>query len=281
MKKILLLGNTGKMGLALTDLLKNDYVIEGKNSKDFDAENFPSVRSLIEDSKPDIVINTAALLGIDPCEENPEKAFQINTLYPKFLAELSNKHKFILCHFSTDAVFNDDKRYYRTEADLPAPLNIYGMTKYGGDCCIQAGTEHHYIFRIPILFGETYKNNQFVEKMIDFMKKKPLVRVSSDIFSSPTYSRDVAEKIKEILIDRYSYGLYHIANRGVASLFDLMNKIKIELNLPARVESASYKDFPFKGRKNLFTPLSSSKLISMRSWEKAVIDYCIRMKGKP
>ena len=106
-KKVLLLGYTGKMGLALSEVFSDGYLCEGKNSKDFDASDFAQVRHLIESSKPDIVINTVTLLGIDLCEQEAQKAFRLNTLYPKFLAELSKEYNFLLIHFSTDAVFND------------------------------------------------------------------------------------------------------------------------------------------------------------------------------
>ena len=87
-KRILLLGSTGKVGTALNTVLGEDYAISCKNSKDFDAMNFDSVRDMIEKEKPEIVINTVAFLGIDPCELEPERAFKMNTLYPKQLAEL-------------------------------------------------------------------------------------------------------------------------------------------------------------------------------------------------
>ena len=281
-EKILLLGSTGKMGVALRNIFVGNYSIVCKNSSDFDALDFVQVRNLLEKNKPEIVINTVALLGIDLCEKEPEKAFQINTLFPKFLAELSNEKGFLLVHFSTDAVFNDEKGDFYTESDLPQPLNIYGCTKYGGDCFVQAIAKRYYLFRIAILFGEAAKNTQFVEKMLQKIKEgQKVLKISADIISSPTYSKDVAREIKKILENSSEFGLYHVANEGKASLYDLMKEITESLNLDVRVEKASYKDFPFFGIKNTYTPLRSEKITPLRHWKEAINEYCDSIKKLP
>ena len=274
-KRILLLGSTGKMGLALRHVFKDDYLINGKNSQDFYALNFEQVRTIIGESSPDIVINTVAFLGIDPCEKEPERAFRLNTLYPKYLAELSNSNGFLLIHFSTDAVFNDEKGDFYTEKDCPHPLNLYGFTKYGADCFIQTIAKRYYIFRIPVLFGETVKDTQFVEKMLQKAKEgQGNLKISDDIISSPTYSKDVAKEVRRILDASYQFGLYHIANEGKASLYDLMKEITKNLTLDVKVEKASYRDFPFLGTKNTFTPIKSKKVAPLRHWKEAVKEYC-------
>ncbi len=280
-KRILLLGHTGKMGIALKDVFEEDYDVIGKNSSDFDALNFEQVQNLIEENRPDIVINTVAFLGIDPCEEYPKKALRLNTLYPKLLAELSNKKKFLLIHFSTDAVFNDRKGDFYTERDCPQPLNMYGLTKYGGDCFIQTLSEDYYLFRISILFGETNKNTQFVEKMLQKVKEgQKILRISDDIILSPTYSRDVAREIRRILGASYPFGLYHIANGKKGSLCDLIKEIIENLHLNVKVEKASYRDFPYLGRKNTYTPIKSERVNSLRAWKEAIKEYCEKIKNK-
>ncbi len=72
-KKVLILGSTGKMGIALKGVLEGTYDVVGKNSKDFDACHFSEVKNLIKNATPDIVINTVAFMGIDACEKTPPK----------------------------------------------------------------------------------------------------------------------------------------------------------------------------------------------------------------
>ena len=120
------------MGLAINEIFSEDYILNGKNSQDFDASSFDQVTELIKSSEPDIVINTVAFLGIDPCEKSPEKALQLNALYPKLLAELSNKFGFLLIHFSTDAVFCDREEDSYVESDPAKPLNYSQQRSYTG-----------------------------------------------------------------------------------------------------------------------------------------------------
>ena len=280
-KRVLLLGHTGKMGLALKEVFDSDYYVIGKSSKDFDAANFEQVCGLVEENSPDVVINSVAFVGIDLCEKEPQKALVLNTLYPKFLAELSGEKEFLLIHFSTDAVFNDEKRDFYIEKDRPQPLNIYGLTKYGGDCFIQAIAKDYYIFRISVLFGEASKNTQFVEKMLQKVKEGcGALKISNDIMLSPTYNKDVAKEVRRILETPLPFGLYHIANEGKASLYDLMKEIIENIGLDVKVEKASYRDFPFLGRKNTYTPIKSEKIDSLRPWKEAVREYCNKVKNK-
>jgi len=282
MKKcVLLLGATGKMGAALAEVLSGAYRLIPSASADFNAMDFEAVRRLVKKEKPDILINTVAFLGIDPCEQDPGRAIRLNSLFPRLLAEMSAEYGFTLAHFSTDGVFDDVKGDYYTENDTPRPLHVYGLTKYGGDCFVQAASNNSYIFRLPILFGKSDKTNQFVEKMLLKVRQGArLLKISGDIFSSPTYSLDAARAVAEILGTGKPFGLYHIANQGKASLFELMSAIVAELRLNVAVERASFRDFPFMGMKNTNTPLSSVKGVNLRPWREAVKDYCLRLNEK-
>jgi len=284
-KRALLLGHTGKMGLALGEVLSaGDYKVIEKNSNDFDAADLNEVKVMIKEVKPDIVLNAVAFLGIDGCEKDPIKALKLNALYPKLLAELSNEDNFLLVHFSTDAVFNNIDNKIKSglyvESDSPNPLNMYGLTKYCGDCFIQAIAREHYIFRLPVLFGKSIRKDQFVEKMLQKIEEgNKNIRVSDDIVSSPSYSLDVANESRRILESELPYGVYHVVNEGKVTLFELMHEIVQNLELDVKVERASYNDFPYVGIKNTNTPMTSEKLSPLRSWKEAVKDYTANLRG--
>lgn len=280
MKKILLLGHSGKMGTALSQVLDQDFIVIGKNSTDFAATDSHQVKEMIREEQPWAIVNTVAFLGIDPAEKEPHKAFALNTLYPKVLAQTANEVGSILVHFSTDAVFDDSKQQYYVESDHPAPLNIYGLTKFGGDCQVQALAEKYYLLRLPILFGPTSRQDQFVEKMLTRIKAgQQELKIATDIISTPTYSLDAAQRVKTILQELPPWGLYHVSNTGLASLYELMQAIVQELGLQVKVNPASYRDFPHIGRKNTCTPLATERLVPMRPWEEAVKDYCQQIQS--
>lgn len=275
MPKILLLGANGKMGTAISKVFNPGWSLIPVTRNDCDAVNHDQVRSLVSRHSPDVVVNTIAFLGIDPCEEQPEMAFKMNSLFPKFLAELSNELNFTLIHFSTDAVFNDLKGDFYLESDPPSPINVYGMTKLGGDCFVRGIALKHYLIRISVLFGETAKETQFVEKMLSkYRQGQKVWEVSSDIIGSPSYSLDIAGIVKSLLETNADFGLYHIANKGKASLFDLMKEIANNLHLNVTVSPVSFRNFSFRGIKNTLTPISSEKLPPLRPWQDAVHDYC-------
>lgn len=273
--KILLLGSTGKMGTALREVFSVGYTVVGTSSADFDASDFSRLRELIEEQEPDIVINTIAFLGIDACEREPEKAFCLNTLYPKYLAELSNEKGFFLVHFSTDAVFDDDKLDFHLESDPASPINVYGLSKYGGDCFIKAIAERYYIIRVSMLFGQSTNSSQFVEKMLARIRQgADLLKIADDIVLSPSYTLDVALEVKRLLDNSFPHGLYHVANGGKASLYEFMTELVGRLHPGVGIERVSSREFPTLGIKNSFTPLASEKLPPLRPWAEAVKAYC-------
>jgi len=274
-KRVLLLGNTGKLGSALADALSGPFVLHCANSETFDALHFASVERLVEAVAPDVVVNTVAMVGIDPCEAQPERAFLLNTLYPARLARLCASRGCVLVHFSTDAVFDDSKGAPLDEEDVPRPLHIYGATKYGGDAQVMAHAGCYYLFRVPILFGPAPRLRvpQFVEKMLARAAAGYPLRIADDIVSSPTYTRDIAGRVVEFLLNEAPYGLYHLTNEGVASLYDLMVAVAEEIGLGVPVVRASCREFPAHGRKNTFTPLTSVRTLLLRPWREAVADY--------
>jgi len=281
-KRVLLLGSSGKMGTSLAKVFAKDgtYDLVEASSADFSAENLDSVRSIVKDSDPDVVINAVGLLGIDQCDELPLSAFAVNTVFPRELVKLANKYKFTLVHISTDAVFEDrDDLDFYVESDQTNPINLYGLSKLNADQLIAASMDNYYIARMSMLFGETKKNNQFIEKMLNLVKGGATeLKIADDVICSPCYSIDAANKIKELLDNNSPYGLYHIANSGRASLYDLMSEIIKNLQLDVAVKKAYYKDFPILGKKNLCTPIKSEKIKPLRCWQDAIKEYCKSIK---
>lgn len=252
-----------------------DHDIVSMSSGSFDAGmlNVTRIRHICGWHGIDVIINCVALINIDRCELLRKKALRINTLFPTLLAQhppMGTK----LVHFSTDAVFTHGGPF--VESDLVDTSNWYGQTKSFADMAIPLVNHKHYICRVPLLFGETPKNHQFVEKML---ASDGDLKIADDIVSSPTYSKDVARTVKWLLESEQPYGLYHVANDGVASLYDLMKEILANLQSDRKISRASYKDFKHIGAKNTRTPLRSEKIPCMRMWQDAVNEYCNNLRG--
>lgn len=277
-RKILLFGDTGKIGSAIKEVFSEHYTLICKNSQNFTIENSKEVEDIIQQEQPDIVVNTVVYGGVNQCEENPQKAFYINTLFPKLLAEFSAKFDFILVHFSTEAVFADNLEKL-DESTLPAPVNMYGFTKYGADIYIPQKTKKYYIFRIPIQFGINRKNTQFVEKMLQqAISGQTEFNIANDVISMPSYNIDTVQKAKEIIENNLDFGLYHIASKEKASLYELFCTIMDEMKIDVKINKASYKDFDSKGLNTTCIMIKSKKIDALRSYKESIKDYCNNVK---
>lgn len=280
---VLLLGHTGKMGNAILRAF-SDYEVIGKSSKDFDARDFNSVRELVSEVKPDILINCVAKLGMTINEKEPMDSFLLNTLYPKLLAELSNEFNFLLIHFSTDAMIEDSDTFI-TESSNHNIINIYGLTKYGGDCFIKSIAKRYYIIRISLLFGEVTKPFdkciQYVEGIFSRISNgEKKFKITDDMIFSPTYSFDVAMKVKEIIERNLEYGLYVVANEGSVTLYDFTEYLFSRLYNDLTFEKVSCGEVYEVNNRNIRHPMKSEKIGVMRNWKEAVDAYCNNMRNK-
>jgi dTDP-4-dehydrorhamnose reductase len=197
------------------------------------------------------------------------------------LAHLANELDFLLVHFSSDAVFPDRNDGAYGEDDRPDPVNLYGATKLAGDWAVSDIARHHYLVRISVLFGPHRRDDQFVEKMLARARRGEPLRIATDIIASPCYSLDVATRVRELLEQAPPFGLYHLANQGRASLFELMQAVTRGLGLDVPVLPASHRDFPALDRKNTCTPLMTTKAPPLRPWTEAVQDYCTLLRDAP
>lgn len=277
--KVLILGHTGKVGTAIRAALGPKYDVLGANSAVLDANDLAMVGAMVADTKPDVVVNCIAHLGEDACEREPDRAFRLNTLLPRLLADYSERQAFKLVHFSSDGVFSGRKRDFLGESDVPDPVNIYGLTKYMADVSILGGCERHFVFRISVQFGESDGKPQFLEKMIARVRGGDRhLRIADDIVSSPTYSADVATVVRAAIEGDISYGLYHVVDTGSASLYELVSAAFEMLGWRAEVEPVSHVEFPTAARKHPITPLRQEKLPPLRHWRAALAEYCGRVE---
>lgn len=279
MARLFILGGTGKLGTALARSFDADYEVVALGSADLDATRPAAVEATVRGAQAAIVVNCIAALGVDACETAPTHTYRVNSLLPRQLALLSRELGFRLIHFSSETVFDNAKGEAYVEGDLPNPLNVYGFTKYMADCLVERLQPDAYVFRLPMLFGPAPKTRQFVERMLARAEAGPAtIRVSADVFTSPTYSLDVAAEVRRVVAAGLPGGLYHVANAGRASLYELMQAVVAHLGVPLTVERGANADFPGVGEKNLDTALATTKLPPLRHWRAAIADYCRMVK---
>ena len=277
--RVLVFGAGGKLGSAVAQALAGGWEVVPVVRTDVDIRDGDALGRFLAQSSPDAVVNAVVFGGVDACELDPATAFAVNTLFPRQLAARSEEHGFALVHVSSDAVFPDAAPgAFHTEDSPVGPCNVYGASKYAADCLVAATASRAYVLRLSVMFGERRSPPQFLERMLQMaMAGREVLRVSDDIVVSPSYSPDVATAVRRILESSLPCGLYHVANEGCASLYELVSRAVACLGLPVRVEPVGHDCFPGLGRRSLRTPIRSVKIPPLRPWQEALADYCRRL----
>lgn len=280
--KIAVIGANGQLGI---DVCKEFYdgnheVIE-LNHDNFDITDFVTAEKILQDKKPDFVVNTAAMHHVESCEENPAQAFAVNGIGARTLAKLSNTLNFTLFHISTDYVFDGKKSTPYVESDYPIPLNVYGNTKLSGELFIRTIAEKYFILRVSGLYGHHLCRAKgglnFVSLMLKLAKERDEIRVVDDEFVSPTFTVDVAKQINH-LTNSKQYGLYHATSQGSCSWYQFAAKIFELTGSEIKLTPAKPGEFPTKVPRPNYSVLENAALQEIKldiipHWENGLKRY--------
>lgn len=225
---ILVTGANGQLG--------NEMRIVSKNSKDryiftdvaeLDITDAKAVHEMVMDNDVKAIVNCAAYTNVDKAESDAEFAEILNAKAVRNLADAINGNDGVLIHVSTDYVFGGSKgNTPRTENEPANPTGIYGLTKLHGEQQIAESGCKAIILRTAWLYSEFGKN--FVKTMLNLTATKPKLKVVFDQCGTPTYARDLADAIFDLIENRKyigNEGVYHFSNEGVCSWFDFTKMI--------------------------------------------------------
>ena len=277
--KIAVIGADGQLGTDLMRVLAGDDV-KPLYYPEFDVTRPELMRSLFQELKPEVVINTAAFHRVDECEDHPETSFRVNSIAVRDLARLASELDFVLVHFSTDYVFDGRKMAPYVESDPPNPLSVYAVSKLAGEFFVRALAEKHFLVRTCGLFGRSScreKGYNFVDRMISLAEEGKTIRVVDDQWVGPTSTEELAERISD-LIRTDHYGLYHLTSRGQCTWFQFAKEIFSLLGRTPRLEPVSSKDFAAKARRPLYSVLENDRarkagLRDLSAWNEALRVY--------
>jgi len=257
--QVLVTGAKGMLGNDLVKLaeLEGLEVIE-TDIEELDITDYASVHNFIREEKPDIVINCAAYTQVDRAEQEREKAFLINAEGAKNIALVCKEFDVIMCHISTDYVFDGEKRSPYLPEDKPNPINVYGASKYEGEKHLISICDKYYIIRTSWLYGR--KGNNFVYTILKLAKEKNELRVVSDQIGSPTWTGTLSEAIIKI-IKNSEFGIYHVTDRtemGI-SWYDFAREIVRLSNMNVQIIPIQTKDYPTAAKRPLYSVLDIGK----------------------
>jgi dTDP-4-dehydrorhamnose reductase len=245
---------------------------------DCDIARAAAVAPLLAAVRPDVVFNAAAATDVDRCEREAVYAFCANALGPRNLAiaALRLDPPARLVHVSTDYVFSGEKGSPYDELDEPHPLSVYGRSKREGERAVLAASPHHIVARTAWLYGPGGKS--FVAKIPEILRANGEIAAVDDQWSSPTLAADAAGALRA-LAERAAGGLYHVANAGRASYFEVALAAAKALGIePCRVRPQPSGALVRPAARPRATPLVSLALPAegfapLRPWEEAYVEY--------
>lgn len=277
--RIAVIGAGGQLGSDLVEVFSSHDVVPLYHD-DIEVIDRKSCEQLVH-IRPEVVVNTAAYHRVDECEENPERAFAVNTIGAKNIAEVCEKVGACAVFISTDYVFDGTKGEPYTEDDCPSPLNTYGISKLAGEAYTRL-VRRHYVFRVASLFGvrgASGKGGNFVETIVRKARAGESLTVVDDVVMSPTYTRDVATLIRDVLERRLPHGVYHATNMGMCSWFEFARTIVEFVGLDVDISPIKSESLSQRARRPPFSALDSLLLrshgLTMRHWREALRDYLV------
>jgi dTDP-4-dehydrorhamnose reductase len=303
--KIVIMGAGGRLGAALMREYPSKFDLVGFDHHALDLADTEQLREKIGALDANLVINCAALTNVDYCETHREEAFCINAQAPGVLAEICRDKDAKLIHFSTDYVFDGEKREPYTERDEANPISVYGESKRAGEENILAVEGRHLVVRVSWVFGPD--RSSFIDAMIKRAQESEDVDAVADKISTPTYTHDIAEMLAHFFNagpvaggdDRggtarvsdpgYSAGDYsgilHFANAGECSWREYAQwalDCCQEAGLSLKAKTVGVRKLAdittWIARRPVYSVLSSAKYRKLtgrspRAWRDAVADY--------
>lgn len=287
--KILLFSKIGQVGWELNRSLLPLGEIISLEKEDADFSRPESLRKIVQEIKPDVIVNAAAYTAVDKAEEEEALAAAINGLAPGVLAQEALKLGALLVHYSTDYVFDGTKETPYVETDIPNPLNAYGRTKLSGEQAVQTSGCDYLIFRTSWVY--TSRGNNFLLTILKLAKEKDELSIVSDQIGSPTSARLIAETTSRCINKAenerqagvFSSNLYHLTTSGSTSWHGFAKEIasivgkKIDLKLKARdIKAISTIDYPTPAKRPKNSRLSLKKLendlgVDMPGWQQTLL----------
>ena len=219
-----------------------NYEVVGLSHAEFDVTHPGQVRTVLEQTRPDVAIYTPGL-GVDICETEPEKGYQLHTWAATMIGQQCQRLGAAFVYISTCGLFGDEVKFY-SEYDSVQLKTHYARSKFLGEQAAVQACEQCFLIRPGWLFGGSPSHlRNFVFQRFLEAKQSPVIRGANDKFGCPTFTGDLALKILEV-VESEQYGLYHLTNSGSTSRYEYVKFIVEAFGLTTTVQPVDSASFP-------------------------------------
>ena len=273
--RLLITGSDGLMGSNIIPLLQQYFDIIPAVEREWDICDPDRGNEIINNTRPEILLNLAAMTNVDGCEDESEVAFRVNGEGPAVLADICSGKGVKLVHISTDYVFDGMKTAPYVEGDRTGPISVYGKSKLIGEQAVTTRDPGNLVVRTEWIYGKG--GVSFIEKITKIGKERGEVAVVNDQTGSPTYARDLAFPLAALLRDNRS-GIYHITNSGSCSWFEFTRTIFSILDMRITCKPITTNQSQRKAPRPSNSVMDCTKLeidtgVRMRHWKDALYEY--------
>lgn len=273
---------TGADGQLAKEFIKNinpvDLYSFSKEKLDISIEK--DVRESIRYVKPDILINCAAYNDVDRAESEFDIASSINSKPLIYFSKYCYEYKTKIIHFSTDYVFDGNKKELYRETDNPNPINNYGRTKLEGEENLKGNYENYIIFRVSWVYGEGKQN--FISKLLKWSKNSNKLKISTDEISIPNSTSFIVGAAMKAINNDLT-GVMNLVSSNWTSRYNWAKRVIEILKINIEIEEAKQKDFNLPAKRPFFSALNNENIrktlgIEIKNWDEYLNEFLNRKK---
>lgn len=291
-ERILLLGANGQLGHQLSTELLAFGRVRALTRAEVDMSNpeglLRSLANATEVFKPTIIVNAAAYTAVDKAEAEKAQATAVNAHSVGALAEFAQSMGACLVHYSTDYVFDGSGTQAWRETDVPAPMSVYGLTKFMGEQAVRKNCAKHLILRTSWVLGAHGGN--FLKTILRLAADRDSLRVVADQIGVPTSTQLLADvtvdmlKAMQLANEKDTrWGTYHVAAAGETSWHGYAQHViagavqrgaKLKAT-PSSVAPITTAEYPLPAPRPLNSRLNTDKLqttfgLTLPTWQQGV-----------
>ena len=283
---ILVTGSMGQLGSEIKELSSNyNYNFFFTTRDDIDITSKDSIKEFCQTNSINVIINCAAYTAVDKAQSDIENSDLVNRKAVKKLSIIAKELDIKLIHISTDYVFDGKNFKPYVEEFQTNPQSIYGKTKLDGENELRdINPLNSIIIRTSWVYS--YYGNNFVKTMLRLGKEKEELGVIFDQVGTPTYAKDLAITILDIVpqIENSKVEIYNYSNEGVLSWYDFAKEIMKMAKLNCKVKAIETYQYPTPAKRPHFSLLNKSKIKSKFNLEipywKDGLDDCLKRLGE-
>jgi len=240
--RVLIAGAEGQIGRALAAAAPSGIEIRALGRTQLDLTRQGEAARRVAEFRPDVVVNAAGYTAVDRAEAEPDTARAVNEEGARHLADAVAEAGARMLHFSTDYVFDGERRRPYAPGDRPNPLNVYGASKLAGErAVLDILGDRAVVVRTAWVYAARGRN--FLRTMLRLLNEREQVRVVSDQVGTPTSATSVALAAWAIAGRPDLHGIAHWTDDGVASWYDFAVAIQEEA-LHAKLLTRAAKVLP-------------------------------------